>query len=205
VLLTDDTGVEHTRLGIQRIDSGVDTQLGDTTGQDSGGVQMGEGGGGSRISQIISGDVDSLDRGNGTLLGGGNTLLHTTHVDGEGGLVTDGRGNTTEKGRHLGTGLGETENVVNEEKHWRVELALQVQGLVDSLCKLTILTLLVTEVLGDGKTSKGDTGTGTWGLVHLTEDQGDLGLSVELNDTSLLHLVVQIVTLTGTLTDTSED
>jgi hypothetical protein len=82
---------------------------------------------------------------------------------------------------------------------------LQVQGLVDSLGKLTILTLLVTEVLGDGKTSKGDTGTGTWGLVHLTEDQGDLGLSVELNDTSLLHLVVQIVTLTGTLTDTSED
>jgi hypothetical protein len=71
--------------------------------------------------------------------------------------------------------------------------------------KLTILTLLVTEVLGDGKTSKGDTGTGTGGLVHLTEDKGDLGLSVELNDTSLLHFVVQIVTLTGTLTDTGED
>jgi F0F1-type ATP synthase beta subunit len=33
------------------------------------------------------------------------------------------------KGRHLGTGLGETENVVNEEQH--------------------ILTLLVTEVLGN--------------------------------------------------------
>ena len=71
--------------------------------------------------------------------------------------------------------------------------------------KLTILTLLVTEVLGDGETSKGDTGTGTWGLVHLTEDKGDLGLAVELNDTSLLHFVVQIVTLTSTLTDTSED
>jgi peptide chain release factor 1 len=111
--------------------------------------------------------------------------LHTTHVDGEGGLVTDGRGNTTEKGRHLGTGLGETENVVNEEKH--------------------ILTLLVTEVLGDGKTSKSDTGTGTWGLVHLTEDESDLGVAVEVDDTSLLHFVVQIVTLTSTLTDTSED
>ena len=54
-------------------------------------------------------------------------------------------------------------------------------------------------------TSKSDTSTGTRGLVHLTEDEGDLGVTVKLNDGSLLHLVVQIVTLTGTLTDTSED
>lgn len=70
---------------------------------------------------------------------------------------------------------------------------------------LTILSLGITEVLSDGQTSKGDTGTGSRGLVHLTEDQGDLGLAVKLNDGSLLHFVVQIVTLTGTLTDTSED
>jgi hypothetical protein len=54
-------------------------------------------------------------------------------------------------------------------------------------------------------TSQGDTGTGTRGLVHLTEHQGDLGLAIKLNDGSLLHFVVQIVTLTSTLTDTSED
>jgi hypothetical protein len=82
---------------------------------------------------------------------------------------------------------------------------LQVRDSVSSSGELTILTLLVTEVLGDGKTSKGDTGTGTWGLVHLTEDKGDLGLSVKLDDTGLLHFVVKIVTLTGTLTDTGED
>ena len=82
---------------------------------------------------------------------------------------------------------------------------MHVRSLVERLGKLTILTLLVTEVLGDGKTSKSDTGTGTWGLVHLTEDESDLGLAVELNDTGLLHFVVQIVTLTSTLTDTSED
>ena len=57
-------------------------------------------------------------------------------------------------------------------------------------------------LLGDSQTSKGDTGTGSRRLVHLTEDQGDLGLAIELDDTSLLHFVVQIVTLTGTLTDT---
>ena len=59
--------------------------------------------------------------------------------------------------------------------------------------------------LSDGQTSKGDTGTGTRGLVHLTEDQCDLGFAVKLNDRGLLHFLVQIVTLTGTLTDTGED
>jgi hypothetical protein len=53
--------------------------------------------------------------------------------------------------------------------------------------------------------SEGDTCTGPRGLVHLTEDKGDLGLALKLDDGSLLHFVVQIVTLTGTLTDTSED
>ena len=46
--------------------------------------------------------------GNGTLGGGGNTLLHATHVSGQSGLVTDSRGDTTQQGRHLGTGLGES-------------------------------------------------------------------------------------------------
>ena len=59
-------------------------------------------------------------------------------------------------------------------------------------------------LLSDGKTSKGDTGTGSRGLVHLTEDKGDLGLALEVDDTGLLHFVVQIVTLTSTLADTAE-
>lgn len=119
VILSDDTGIEHTRLGVKWVDSGVDTQLRNTTRQHSGGVQVSEGGGGGGIRQIVSRHVNGLDGGNGTLLGGGNTLLHTTHVDGEGGLVTDGRGNTTQQGGHLGTGLGETEDVVDEEKHYK--------------------------------------------------------------------------------------
>ena len=119
------------------------------------------------------------------LLRGRNALLHATHVRGEGGLVTDGRGNTAEQGRGLGTCLGETENVVDEEEH--------------------ILSLVVTEVLGDGETSEGDTGTSSRGLVHLTEDECDLGVTVEVDDTSLDHLVVQVVALTGTLADTGED
>jgi len=57
----------------------------------------------------------------------------------------------------------------------------------------------------NGKTSESDTSAGSRRLVHLTEHKGDLGLALKLDDTGLLHLVVQIVALTGTLTDTSED
>ena len=107
---------------------------------------------------------------------------HATHVSRQRGLVTDGRRDTTEQGRHLRTCLGETEDVVDEQKH--------------------VLALLITEVLSDGETSEGDTGTGTRGLVHLTEDESDLGVTLEVDDTSLNHFVVKIVTLTSTLTDT---
>ena len=44
--------------------------------------------------------------------------------------------------------LGESEGVVNEEEH--------------------ILTFLVTEIFSNGQSSEGNTGTGTWGLVHLS-------------------------------------
>jgi len=67
------------------------------------------------------------------------------------------------------------------------------------------LTLLITEVFGNGKTSKGDTGTGSWRLVHLTEYKGDLGLSVKLDNLGFLHFVVQVITLTSTLADTREN
>jgi hypothetical protein len=99
---------------------------------------MCEGGGGSGIGQIVSGYVDGLDGGNGSLRGGGNTFLHETHVDGQSGLVTDSKGNATKKGRHLGTGLSETENVVNEEHHI---LALDVSEVLSN-CNLNAVSAL---------------------------------------------------------------
>merc|ERR1719175_427538 len=183
VLCSDDVGVHDTGGGVEGVDSGGDAALGDTTGQDSGGVQVGEGGGGGGVSQVISGHIDSLHRCDGSLLGGGDTLLHGTHVSGKGGLVTDSRWDTSEQSRHLGAGLGEPEDVVNEEQH--------------------VLALLVTEVLSNSQTSQGNTSTGARGLVHLSVHQGDLGgLVLEGDDTTLNHLVVQIVALPGPLADT---
>jgi peptide chain release factor 1 len=186
VLEADNIRLEKIGGGVEGVDGGVDTQLSNLTGQDGGGVQVSEGGGRGRIGQIIGRDVDGLDGGNGTLGGGGNTLLEGSHIGGEGGLVTDGGGNTTEKSRHFRTGLGESENVIDE--------------------KQDITSTLITEILSDGKTSQGDQSTGTGRLVHLTIDEGGLRLTtVKLDDTRLNHFVVEIVTLTSTLTDTAED
>jgi len=183
--LTDDGGVEHTGGGIEGIDSGVDTEGGKITRQHSGGVQMSEGGSGGGISQIISGHVDGLDGSDGTGSGGSNTLLEGTHIGGEGRLISDSGGDTSEKGRHLRTSLGESEDVVDEQKH--------------------ILVLFISEVLSDGETGETDTGSGTRGLVHLTVHEGGLGAGAILNDdTRLDHLVVEIVTLTSSLADTGE-
>ena len=55
---------------------------------------MGEGGGRGGICQVVGGHVDGLDGGDGAFLGGCDAFLHETHVDGEGGLVADGGGDT---------------------------------------------------------------------------------------------------------------
>ncbi len=64
------------------------TQLGDASGQHSGGVQVSECGGWGRICQIVSRHVDSLHRRDGALLGGGDALLHGSHVRGQCRLIT---------------------------------------------------------------------------------------------------------------------
>jgi peptide chain release factor 1 len=55
---------------------------------------------------------------------------------------------------NLGTSLCESENVVNEEQH--------------------ILAFLVTEIFGYCQTGQGNTGTSSWGLIHLTVHKGYL-------------------------------
>jgi len=185
VYSSDDVGVHDSRGGLEWVDGWVEAQLSNLSGKYGGGVQMGEGGGWRWIGQVISWHIDSLDGGNGTLEGGGNSLLHSTHIGGEGWLVTDGGWNSTEESRHLRTGLSESENVVDEKKH--------------------ILSLGISEVLSNGQTGKGDSSSGSWGLVHLAVDESDLGFVVlQADDTSLNHLVVEIVTLSSSLADTGK-
>uniref|UniRef100_A0A1B0CLT7 Uncharacterized protein n=1 Tax=Lutzomyia longipalpis TaxID=7200 RepID=A0A1B0CLT7_LUTLO len=172
VLLPNNIGIHDTGCGIKGIYSWVDTQFGDSSGQHSGGVQP------RKKSKT------NLHGCDGALLGCGNTFLHATHVSGQGWLVTHSRGDTTQQGRHLRTGLGETENVVNEKQY--------------------ILSFLITEIFSNSESSQSDTSTSAWGSKNLNKKTNLGCLVLERNNARLNHLVVEIISFTGTFAHTSK-
>src|SRR5690606_2430656 len=127
------------------------------------------------------------------------------------GLVSHSGGHTAQKGGYLGTCLGETEDVVHKEKN---VLPLSIPG-------------TVTEILRDGKSGKGHTGTRPGRLVHLSEHKGRLGFlhglfvhfgkipSANLHgvqefvpifdDTGLQHLTQQVVPFPGPFPNAGKD
>ena len=111
--------------------------------------------------------------------GRGDALLEQAHLVRQVRLVTHRGRHTAEQRGDLGTGLGEPEDVVDEEQH--------------------VLLLHVAEVLRHGQTGQGDPQPGARRLVHLAEDQRGL-----LEDAGLRHLLDEVVALTGALTDAGE-
>ena len=85
---------------------------------------------------------------------GGNTFLQLTHFVSQVGLVTHGGRHTAQQGGNLRTGLGETEDVVDEQQH--------------------VLVLYIAEVFRHGQSGQSHAQTGARGLVHLAEYQGGL-------------------------------
>jgi peptide chain release factor 1 len=179
VLLAHDGRIERGARACQRVDGRIDAQLGDGTREDRGGVQVRERRCRGRVGQVVGGDVDGLDRGNGALLGGGDALLQLAHLGCQRGLVANCGRHAAEKGRDLGARLREAEDVVDEEQD---------------------VLALVAEVLGRGEASEGDTHTCSRRLVHLAVDQAGL-----VDDARLAHLEVEVGTLTGALANARED
>ncbi len=167
------------RGGVERIDGRVDAELGDLAREHRGRVEVGEGGGRRRVGEVVGRHVDGLHRGDRALVGRGDALLQLAHLGRQGRLVADGGRHAAEERRHLGAGLGEAEDVVDEEEH--------------------VLAFLVAEVLGHGQGGEGDAGAGSRRLVHLAVDQGGL-----VDDARLLHLVPEVVALAGALADAGE-
>jgi hypothetical protein len=185
MLLSNDGGVQHSGGGIEGIHSGVDTQLSKGSVQHSVGIQMSESGGWCGIGEIISGHVNSLHGGNGSLLGSCDPLLELSKISSQGRLISDSGWDTSEQGGHFRASLGEPENVVDKEEH--------------------VLVLLISEVLSDGKSGESDSSPSTWGLVHLTVHKGGLASRlVKVDNTGVYHLVVEIVSLTGPFAHTGE-
>src|SRR5438094_3850449 len=75
VLLADHRRAQDARGRVERVDGGVDAELGDLTREYGGRVQVREGGRRRRVGQVVGGDVDRLHGGDGALLGGGVALL----------------------------------------------------------------------------------------------------------------------------------
>src|SRR4051795_5125301 len=174
VRLADVLGGQDPRRRGQRVDGRVDAERGDLARQLGGGVEVGERRGRRRVGVVVRRHVDRLHRGDRVTPGRGDPLLELAHLVGQVGLVAHRRGHPAQQGRHLGAGLGEPEDVVDEEQH--------------------VLVLLVAEVLRHRQRRQRDPQPGARRLVHLAEDQRR-----GLDDTRLGHLRDEVVALTRAL------
>ena len=111
--------------------------------------------------------------------GRGDPFLQLAHLVGQVGLVAHRGRHPAQQRGHLRAGLGEPEDVVDEQQH--------------------VLALHIAEVLRHGQRRERHPEPGARGFVHLTEDQRGV-----LEDPGLLHLVDQVVALTGPLPHAGE-
>ena len=139
---------------------------------------MGEGGRWRRVGQVVRRYVYRLDRGDRTFLGRSDTFLQNAHLFSQGRLVTYCRRHTAQQCGYFSTGQGVTIDVVDEQQN---------------------VVTFVTELLGHGQASQCYAQTVSRRLVHLTVNQCHF-----VQNVGVLHLVVEVVTLTSTLTHTGE-
>ena len=111
--------------------------------------------------------------------GRGDPLLQLAHLIGQVRLVSHGRRHPAQQRRDLRAGLGEPEDVVDEQQH--------------------VLVLHVAEVLRHGQRRERDPQPGARRLVHLPEHERGV-----LEDSGLLHLMDQVVALAGALPHSRE-
>ena len=111
------------------------------------------------------------------------------HVGRERRLIADGDRDAAEQRRHFRAGLGEAEDVVDEEQH---------------------VLALVAEIFGDGEARQRDAHARARRLVHLAEHQRALRLDVRVGvvrvvvDLGLDELVIEVVALARALADARE-
>ena len=144
------------------------------------------------------------------MFGRGDTLLHGTHLRGQRRLVAYRGRQSSQQSRYFGTGLCETENVVDKEKNI-----------------FRTLSSCIPERFRNGQSRQCHRGTGSGRFVHLPEDQGRLGLGQFVrihfgqvpfarlhtffegftiaDHTGFDHLSQQIIPFTGSFANTGKD
>ena len=151
---------------------------------------MREGGRGRGVGQVVGRHIDRLHRGDRALVRGGDALLQRAHVGGEGWLIADRRGDAAQQRGDFRAGLGEAENVVDEEQH---------------------ILALVAKIFGDGEARQADAGARAGRFVHLAEHQRAFraaGVAIVLLRV-LVHprldeLVIEVVAFARALADAGE-
>ena len=111
--------------------------------------------------------------------------MQTAHFFGQGRLVTHGGRHTTQQSGHFGTGQCVAVDVVHEEQN---------------------VFAFVTERFSNGQTGQSHAQTVAWWLVHLAVNHRHFGLFevLKVHNAGVSHLVVEVVSFTGTLAHTGK-
>ncbi len=176
---------EVARGRVERVDRRKDAERGDVARQHHRRVEVGEGGRGRGVGQVVGRHVDRLHRGDRAGLGRRDALLQLAHLLGEGGLVAHGRRHAAEQRRHFDAGERIAVDIVDEQQD---------------------VAPLVAKVLGHGEAGESHAESVARRLVHLAEDHGHLGLGdvLRVDDLGLDHLVVEVVALARPLAHAGE-
>ena len=172
--------VHHTGACLKYVYRRIQTLLSHLTIQYDLAVQMGLNGLHCSVCQIIGRNIDGLEGGDRSLGNGVDTLLHLAYRRFDIGRITVLDRHTGQLRVDLGHSLYVTVDIVYEEKH--------------------VLSLLVTEILGRRQTGEYRAAPGCGVVAHLSEYDRHL-----IQKSRLLHLVVKLAALTGTLADSDED
>ncbi len=186
VLVADDARVENARRGRERIDGRVDAELDDRARQVRRRVEMREGGRRRGVGVVVGRHVDRLDGSDRAVFGRRDPLLQRAHFRQQRRLVADRARHAAQERRDFRPGLGEAEDVVDEEEH--------------------VLLLGVAEVLGDRQAAERDAQARAWRFRHLSVDERRAGLLevLHVDDAALLKLEPEVVALAGALPDAGE-
>src|SRR3984885_3100306 len=186
MLLPDDARIENARITGQWINGRINAAFDDLTAEVRRRVQVSERRGWRRVGVVVGRHVNRLHRRDRTRLRGSDALLEFADFGVEVRLITDGAGHAAEKRGNFGTGLNETENIVDEEQH--VEM------------------FFVAEIFGDGETGQTDAQTQSGRLGHLSVDQRGarfFGIAGD-DDAAFRHFKPEVVAFTGAFADTGE-
>lgn len=146
---------------------------------------MRESGGRSRVSKVICGNIHGLNTRDRASLGCCDSLLQLSEFCRQCGLVSNCRRNSSKQRRNLRIRLSESENIIYEQKN--------------------ISLFFVSEILSQRETRQSNSRSRAWRLIHLSHYQSGATFSIQINNTELLHFLIQIVTFSSSFSYSSEN